>query len=182
MTTLPAPINPRRNGWTADRQCRFIAALGETASVVQAAARVGMSPRSAYWLRQQPAAADFRAAWDAAIDQAWRRVEATALERVLHGETEIIERDGIRVTRHRPCAPHLVIHMVERAIKAREKAAEAGDGDTADGDALRRIDALAAGFVDRPGLAIDEDEPPETAPSALENLGIREIWEILKAV
>ena len=130
MDNLPAPafasqlpgLRHRRNGWTAKRQARFIRALGETASVAAAAARAGMTRQAAYWLRRQPAAAAFRAAWDAALVLAWQQVEATALERVLGGETETWDRGGVRVVRHRPCAPHLLVQMVDRAIAAREKA------------------------------------------------------------
>lgn len=120
MDTLPIPRRLRR--WTADRQAAFITALADTASVTVAAERVGMTPQSAYWLRRLPEAADFRAAWEAAMALAWTRVEATALERAINGEVEEIERDGVVITRRRPCAAPLMIHMVDRAMAAREKA------------------------------------------------------------
>jgi hypothetical protein len=126
MSNLPPaplpPLRPRQNGWTVARQKAFLDALTETASVVEAARRVNMTPQSAYWLRRHPAAAEFRAAWSAAIDDAWQKVEDSALDRVINGETEIFERDGVRIVRHKPCAPSLVARMLERAVTAREKA------------------------------------------------------------
>ncbi len=123
MSTLPAPsprpLRPRSNGWTLAKQAEFLEALAETASIVEAARRVRMTPQAAHWLRRQPAAAEFRAGWDAALAQAWQSVEASVLERVLNGEIEIFERDGVRVVRQRPCAARLAIHMLERAMAAK---------------------------------------------------------------
>lgn len=128
MTMLPAPPpaspSPRQDGWTPDRQRRFIAALADCGSVHEAAARAGMSRQAAYVLRRNPAAVDFRLAWDAALAEAWRRVEESALERAMAGETEVWERDGVITTRLRPCAPHLLVRLLERAdaIRARLRA------------------------------------------------------------
>ena len=58
----------RRDGWTAERQLRFLAALAETASVSAAAAAAGMSRESAYRLRTRKQGALFAAAWDRALD------------------------------------------------------------------------------------------------------------------
>nr|MBA3243033.1 hypothetical protein [Acidobacteriota bacterium] len=60
----PAAIRTRQDGWTADRQRNFIAALAETGCVSEACAEVGITARSAYRLREHPLAAAFRAAWD----------------------------------------------------------------------------------------------------------------------
>ncbi len=130
MQNLPAPATspeprargPNRNGWTAARQAAFIEALGLTTSVKAAAERVGMTPQSAFWLRRQAGAEQFSEDWDAALAIAWEQVEATALDRVLNGETLTFEQEGSRFTRHRPCAPSLLIHMIGRAVLAREKA------------------------------------------------------------
>lgn len=131
MTMLPVPLRPRHDGWTPERQAGFIEALGETASVTQAAARVGMSVQSVYWLRRQPGAVSFRQAWAHAVADAWGRVEETAIERAVHGETEVYERDGVTITRHKPCSPQLLTQMLDRGVKAR-------------GLARKRTDAIAA--------------------------------------
>jgi hypothetical protein len=56
----------RRDGWTTDRQVKFIIALNKTRSVTRAAAVAGMSRESAYRLRDRAGHADFARAWDAA--------------------------------------------------------------------------------------------------------------------
>jgi hypothetical protein len=126
----PVPVQPRQDGWTPDRQWKFVEALARTASVTQAARAVRMSPRSAQRLRQHPLARDFRAAWDAALGQAWGQLEQVALDRAINGEKETIEREGfLAVERRRPCSDKLLIHLLnlrERALVAAraERAAE----------------------------------------------------------
>jgi hypothetical protein len=57
----------RRDGWTIDRQVKFILALHKTHCVSHAAAAVGMTRESAYRLRARPGHADFARAWDIAV-------------------------------------------------------------------------------------------------------------------
>jgi hypothetical protein len=57
----------RRDGWTIDRQVKFICALHKTRSVTRAAESVGMSRESAHRLRVRPGHADFARAWDIAV-------------------------------------------------------------------------------------------------------------------
>lgn len=116
------PLPPTRNGWTPERQARFLEALAETASVTTAARRVGMTRQSAYWLRNQPAAVAFRAAWDRALAETWVPIETTALDRAINGEVDTLERDGVRIVRRRPCSPRLLIHMLNRAQAAQARA------------------------------------------------------------
>ncbi|HMI39885.1 MAG TPA: hypothetical protein VK485_01485 [Sphingomicrobium sp.] len=60
--------NPtRRDGWTAERQLGFLAALARTCSVSRAAGSVGMSRESAYRLRLRSEGALFAALWDSAL-------------------------------------------------------------------------------------------------------------------
>ena len=54
----------RRDGWTAERQLRFLDALASTRSVIRAAAFAGMSRESAYRLRDRCEGALFAAMWD----------------------------------------------------------------------------------------------------------------------
>jgi hypothetical protein len=81
----PAHPRPRFDGWTAERQARFVQALGESACVAEACRAVGMSERSAYALRARADAVSFRNAWDAALDYAIRRLSDAALSRALNG-------------------------------------------------------------------------------------------------
>ena len=57
----------RRDGWTAERQLRFLDALTRTRSVTEAAAAAGMSRESAYRLRARAEGALFGALWDGAL-------------------------------------------------------------------------------------------------------------------
>lgn len=54
----------RHDGWTAERQLRFLDALARTRSVTRAAAAVGLTRKSAYRLRDRAEGALFAAAWD----------------------------------------------------------------------------------------------------------------------
>lgn len=58
----------RRDGWTPERQLRFLAALAETGSVSAAATAAGMSRESAYRLRSRRHGSLFAAAWDCALE------------------------------------------------------------------------------------------------------------------
>jgi hypothetical protein len=57
----------RSDGWTADRQLRFLDALAATRSVIKAAAFARMSRESAYRLRERKDGALFAALWDRAV-------------------------------------------------------------------------------------------------------------------
>jgi hypothetical protein len=57
----------RRDGWTTERQLRFLDALARTRSVIKAAGFAGMSRESAYRLRERKEGALFAALWDRAI-------------------------------------------------------------------------------------------------------------------
>ena len=87
FTTVPRE-KQRHDGWTEERQRRFIEALSLTGSVKAAAHRVNMTPEGAYLLRRHPQAASFRKAWEAALALGVQQLEDVALERALHG-TEV---------------------------------------------------------------------------------------------
>ncbi len=151
---LPITVHHRHDGWTPDKQWAFVEALARTASVTQAVKAVGMSPKSAYRLRNHPEATEFRAAWDAALQQAWGLIDATALDRVINGERETIERNGYLVAdRHKPCSDRVLIHMLgvrERAQVAAHKVALAE----------AQLAALLAGGERRRGKAAPPEAPP----------------------
>lgn len=60
----PATTRARRDGWSVERQCAFLAQLYITGSVTAAAQAVGMSRESAHRLRVREGAESFAAAWD----------------------------------------------------------------------------------------------------------------------
>jgi len=57
----------REDGWTAERQLRFLDALARSRSITKAAAFAGMSRESAYRLRDRREGALFGALWDRAV-------------------------------------------------------------------------------------------------------------------
>jgi hypothetical protein len=59
----------RTDGWTPERQLRFLDELAHSRSVVKAAAFAGMSRESAYRLRDRKDGALFAALWDQTLQQ-----------------------------------------------------------------------------------------------------------------
>lgn len=64
----PAVLRPRHDGWTAEKQIRFIEILAATKCVDEACRRVGMSDTSAYELRHRVCGLSFAKAWDLALE------------------------------------------------------------------------------------------------------------------
>jgi hypothetical protein len=58
------PRKPRSDGWTPERQLRFLDALAGSRNVAEAAGCAGMSRESAYRLRNRPGGALFGLLWD----------------------------------------------------------------------------------------------------------------------
>ncbi|NIJ38653.1 hypothetical protein FHR22_003377 [Sphingopyxis panaciterrae] len=94
---VPASPRERRDGWTPEKQVDFIDALGECGCVTEACERVGLSPSTAYRLRRRVDAYSFRAAWDAALDYAIRRLSDAAFSRALHGVARPVWFQGEQV-------------------------------------------------------------------------------------
>ncbi len=91
----------RSDGWTPDRQRRFLEAIAEGHTVGDACALVGLSPASAYALRRRAVGASFRLGWDAASLLARDRIADTLLARAIDGQTETYTRGDTVFTRHR---------------------------------------------------------------------------------
>ena len=87
-------LRVRKDGWTAERQREFLAALADTGCVSVAAEAAGIRPRSAYRLRRHPAGAAFAKAWDEALMVAAGRLTAIAFERAVLGTRREIWRGG----------------------------------------------------------------------------------------
>jgi hypothetical protein len=81
----PVPRKYRYDGWTPERQRAFIAALAELGSVRAACKQINMSQVGAYYLRRQPGADSFRAAWEAALDHGVQRLADIAIDRAIEG-------------------------------------------------------------------------------------------------
>jgi hypothetical protein len=93
----PVPVRARHDGWTVERQYAFIQALAQSGCVDEACRRVGMSDTSAYELRMRPGGAQFRRAWEAAIDYSLHFVEHGAFSRSRHGVARPIFYKGEQV-------------------------------------------------------------------------------------
>ena len=109
---VPATVRHRHDGWTADRQRTFIAALAETGCVSEACAEVGITARSAYRLREHPAGAPFRFAWEQAQSIATVRLTAIAWERAVHGTPDRIYKDGALVLERRKPSDKLLMWLL----------------------------------------------------------------------
>jgi len=86
LTFATVATRVRHDGWSPDRQRRFILMLRETATVSSAARAVGCSAQSAYKLRHHPNAAEFAAAWDRAMTEGRARAFELAFDRAVNGE------------------------------------------------------------------------------------------------
>ncbi len=113
LTFTPVPRKKsRHDGWTADRQRGFIAALAELGSVTAAAARVGMAKEGAYQLRLADGADEFRAAWAAAVDSGVARLADIALERAIDGVPVPIMFQGQQVAERRHYSDRLLTFIL----------------------------------------------------------------------
>jgi hypothetical protein len=93
----PVPVAPRRDGWTPARQRDFIDALTVSGCIKTAAAFAGLSPKSAYRLRDRDDAASFAEAWDRALEEAIERTEIHALDRAINGTREPVFYGGRQI-------------------------------------------------------------------------------------
>jgi hypothetical protein len=108
----PVPVRYRHDGWTPAKQTAFIEALADTASVVEAAARVGMAAESAYRLRRHAGATAFVNAWDAALDHAVQRLVDTAFARAIHGVPRAVFHKGEHVGEQRIYSDRLLTFLL----------------------------------------------------------------------
>ncbi|HEY6817034.1 MAG TPA: hypothetical protein VI168_15970 [Croceibacterium sp.] len=123
---VPVPLRARADGWTPERQARFIGLLAECGSVAEAARGVGMGRESAWRLRRRTGAGSFAHAWD--VIAAIRRGEAVPQRKVTLEELAEHAFEG-------PC----VVHMRRRRFVR----AQREPGTSALLRHLRRLDAAA---------------------------------------
>ncbi|UVO55441.1 hypothetical protein [Sphingomonas sp. SUN039] len=82
---VPVRRQARYDGWTEEKQRRFIEVLADTGLVGTAAKAVGLTRESAYRLRRAAGAEAFADAWDAARHHAGGLIEDIAFERAIEG-------------------------------------------------------------------------------------------------
>ncbi|HEX8654941.1 MAG TPA: hypothetical protein VF693_06950 [Allosphingosinicella sp.] len=93
----PVPVKARHDGWTAERQRRFIDLLVITGCVSRSARALGMSPQGAHMLRRHPRAASFNQAWDEALANGRSFQLQLGILRCLEGERRPVMYRGRKV-------------------------------------------------------------------------------------
>ena len=92
---VPVRRKPRLDGWTEEKQRRFIETLADTGLVSVAAKAVGMSREGAYALRRAEHGGAFARAWDVAREHAAGLIEDIVFDRAIEGtEREVLNREG----------------------------------------------------------------------------------------
>lgn len=102
----------RHDGWTQERQARFLAVLAHKACVADACRVIGVSTTSAYRLRKLHP--DFAAAWNKAMQRASQGLEAIAYKRAVEGTETIIIRNGVEVERRIAPSDGLLALLIKR--------------------------------------------------------------------
>ena len=161
---MPVRRRPRLDGWTEEKQRRFIEVLADTGQVGLAAKAVGMTRETAYRLRRSEHGAAFARAWDAARHHAGSLLEDMAFERAIEGlEQNVYDGNGEVVCTRRIYNDRLLRFLLTHLKPERygsgaaRPAAVPGDGDAAGaGPALP-----APGTVEACLRAL---EPPLPAP------------------
>lgn len=124
----PAPARaPRADGWTPERQRKFLEMLAEGHTITNICYALGMSVTSAYALRRSARGATFALGWQAALLRAREHLADRLLERAVHGSVDTVTRaDGTTITRQRH-DNRLAMHMLERLDRLADSAHGAAD-------------------------------------------------------
>jgi hypothetical protein len=110
---VPVRRVPRFDGWTEEKQRRFIEVLADTGQVRLACDAVKLSRESAYKLRRAPGRAAFARAWDAARLHAAHAIEDIAFERAIEGtEHPVFNLHGEEVGVRRRYDPRLLMFLL----------------------------------------------------------------------
>lgn len=121
----------RADGWLPEKQRRFLEAIAEGNTVDVACYYVGMSPASAYALRNRAAGRVFAMGWDAAARLARQRFSDVLTSRALDGYEESWTRpDGETYTRRR-YDNRLAMAMLARLDRQVEAQAATAEGEAA---------------------------------------------------
>jgi len=112
-TYTPVTLRARHDGWTADRQRAFLAALSETGCISDACKAAGVTPRSAYRLRARPDATAFARAWDEALLLSVPRLASLAFERATRGAIRELWKDGVLIAETRQPSDKLLMFLLQ---------------------------------------------------------------------
>ncbi len=171
---VPVARRPRLDGWTEEKQRRFIEALADTGLVSYAAKAVGMSRESANRLRRSPHGASFARAWDAARQHAGTTLEDIAFERAIEGaEHNIYNEHGEVICTKRVYNDRLLTFLLRHLKPERY----AGDKAAISNTALDNL-ASPAPAADTVEACLQAMEPQLPAPPE-ELLGADELEQAL---
>ena len=104
-------LRQRHDGWTEERQRRFLQALAMTGCVRDACRVAGMSNVAGYRLRK--ISPEFREAWDRALDHAKVGLKAVAYARAVEGVEEPIIQGGKVVATKRKYSDSLLRMLMQ---------------------------------------------------------------------
>ncbi|MBS0479205.1 MAG: hypothetical protein JSR79_07895 [Proteobacteria bacterium] len=150
---VPVRRTPRFDGWTEEKQRRFIETLADTGLVGAAAKAVGMTRETAYRLRRSPHGADFARAWDAARRHAAGLIEDIAFERAIQGVEQEVYNDAGEVVSARLVHDNRLLKWLLGHLSPERY-----------GDGARGRDACAGGAV------VDAIPTPVPTPTLEESL------------
>ena len=119
--------------WPIEGQQEFLAELAATCNVAASARAVGISEKTVY--KKRALDPEFRAAWDAALDQGYARLEMTMLRRATHGTFKTEWHGGKRVGRSKEFSDRLgfqLLNLHRASVMGRRQAAVVeGDAEAA---------------------------------------------------
>ena len=118
----PVAVAARHDGWTPERQRAFIEELAACGVVREAAARVGMSEKTARRLRLRADAAGFNRAWDEAVLIGSERLHALAIDRAVNGTVRQRFFRGQLVGEERVFDNRLLIYLLGKTSPRRSPA------------------------------------------------------------
>ena len=165
----PATLRARHDGWTAERQRTFLAALAETGCISEASRAAGIAQRSAYRLRNHPEGEVFAMAWDRALQFATARLMTTAYERAIKGSTRELWKHGELVGEIRQPSDRMLIWLLERIIAPIPGNLNGAGFRWASalnwGNRIRRVFETALGSLSDSGVSADPLAEPHDPPS-----------------
>lgn len=113
LPSAPLPeASGRRDGFTVERQRRFLEALAATGSISEAAQMVGVARQTLYRHRNGPNGEAFRLAWDRAQQCTGAMLGDVAIERALNGVEEPVFWKGEQVGTRRRYNDKLLMFML----------------------------------------------------------------------
>ena len=159
---VPVRRRPRTDGWTEEKQRRFIEVLADTGLVGAAAKAVGMSRETAYRLRRSAHGAAFARAWDAARRHAGSLVEDIAFERAFEGvEHNVYDEYGEVVCTKRVYNDRLLMWLLSR-LKPERYGGTAAERAPAEGDDQVTVEASLRAMEPQLPAPAEQLLPPET--------------------